>query len=79
MRTELNTALVRLNHAEIVPSVVASTFVIIIIIIKIYDYSKINKIIMNIKNVRNVSTQLSVSLSRTQPVREWVVGGGSDY
>ena len=79
MRTELITALVRLNHAEIVPSVVASTFIIIIIIIKIYDYSKINKIIMNIKNVRNVSTQLSVSLSQTQPVREWVVSGGSDY
>ena len=79
MITELITALVRLNHVEIVPSVVASTFIIIIIIIKIYDYSKINKIIMNIKNVRNVSTQLSVSLSRTQPVREWVVGGGSDY
>ena len=79
MITELITAMVRLNHAEIVPSVVASTFIIIIIIIKIYDYCKMNKIIMNIKTVRNVSTQLSVSLSRTQPVTEWVVSGGSDY
>ena len=59
------TALMSLNNANII----------------IVNYIIIGKlIIMYVQDIKNLFTRLiALSLSWTQPVREWVVSGGSDY
>ena len=62
-------ALMRLNNAKIYSAIWGCILINNIIIVNMYA-----------QDIKNLFTRLiALSISRTQPVREWVVGEGSDY